>query len=144
MKVSSWHSHLPLGTILILLGELVPKIEARCVSQSINSDQPVLEFLRKVTMVGILPPPQPILIRKFQWSEASVVWFSSLLWGQIYLASSNYLGMFNGTQVKLFFIKPSIKEGRLKNALGNAVGGVIDRLSTANTTNTTNTNASTK
>jgi len=92
-------------------------------------------------MVGILPPPQPILIRKFQWSEASVVWFSSLLWGQIYLASSNYLGVFNGTQVKLFFVKPSIREGRLKNALGNAVGGVqgvIDRLSTTNSTNSAN------
>ncbi|CAI2180637.1 19593_t:CDS:10 [Funneliformis geosporum] len=139
--VSSWHSHFPLGTILILLGELVPKIEDICVSRSINSDQPVLEFLRKVTMVGILPPPQPILIRKFQWSEASVVWFSSLLWGQIYLASSNYLGIFNGTQVKLFFIKPPIREGRLKNAIGNAVGGVqgvIDRLSTANTANPVN------
>ncbi|CAG8593787.1 3735_t:CDS:10 [Funneliformis mosseae] len=139
--VSSWHSHFPLGTILILLGELVPKIEDICVSRSINSDQPVLEFLRKVTMVGILPPPQPILIRKFQWSEASVVWFSSLLWGQIYLASSNYLGIFNGTQVKLFFIKPPIREGRLKNALGNAVGGVqgvIDRLSTANPANPAN------
>ncbi|CAG8640195.1 11015_t:CDS:10 [Rhizophagus irregularis] len=122
--VSSWHSHLPLGTILILLGELIPKIEDICISQSINSDQPVLEFLRKATMVGILPPPQSILIRKFQWSEASVVWFSSLLWGQIYLASSNYLGVFNGTHVKLFLVKPSTKEGRLKNALGNAVGGV--------------------
>ncbi|RIA98985.1 high-temperature-induced dauer-formation protein [Glomus cerebriforme] len=144
--VSSWHSHLPLGTILILLGELIPKIEAICVSQSINSDQPVLEFLRKITMVGILPPPQSILIRKFQWSEASVVWFSSLLWGQIYLAASNYLGVFNGTQVKLFFVKPSVREGRLKNALGNAVGGVqgvIDRLSTPNTPNTTNTTTNT-
>ncbi|CAJ0753766.1 6874_t:CDS:10 [Entrophospora sp. SA101] len=89
--VSSWHSNLQIGTILLLLSELIPKVQSMCMTQSITTDQEVLEYLKSVTLVGILPLPQPILIRQFLWSEASVVWFSSILWGQIYLASSNHL-----------------------------------------------------
>ncbi|CAG8439428.1 1323_t:CDS:10 [Ambispora leptoticha] len=131
--VSSWHSNLPLGTIIILLSELVPQVQSLCGAQSHSSEQEVLEFLRSVTLVGILPQPQAVSPHHFLWSEASVVWFSSLLWGQIYLAGSN-LGVFNGTQVKLFLIKTTIKEDRIKNALGTAVGGVqgvIGRITTA-------------
>ncbi|CAG8509868.1 1865_t:CDS:10 [Ambispora gerdemannii] len=137
--VSLWHSNLPLNTMLILLSELVPQVQSLCGAQSHSSEQEVLEFLRSVTLVGILPQPQPVSPHHFLWSEASVVWFSSLLWGQIYLAGSN-LGVFNGTQVKLFLIKTTIKEDRIKNALGTAVGGVqgvIDRFTTATTTTTT-------
>ncbi|KAG9288895.1 hypothetical protein G9A89_019517 [Geosiphon pyriformis] len=135
--VSSWHSNLPLGTLLVLLSELVPKVQSLCGSQSYSTEYEVLDFLRSVTLVGILPPPQPILTRQFLWSEASVVWFSSLLWGQVYLAGSNYLGVFNGTHVKLFLIKTTVKEDKIKNPLGTAVGGVqgvLDRF-TPNTTN---------
>ncbi|CAG8738664.1 13751_t:CDS:10, partial [Cetraspora pellucida] len=130
--VSAWHPHLPFGTIRVLLRELVPKVKSMCASQSITTDQGVLEFLRTTSLVGILSPPQSLFIRKFQWSEASVVWFASVLWAQVYLASSSYLGIFNGTNVKLFLVKSSTKEGgqRLKNAIGSAVSegvqGVFD------------------
>ncbi|KAF0344411.1 ubp5 interacting protein ftp10 [Gigaspora margarita] len=138
--VSSWHPHLPFGTIQVLLRELVPKVKSMCASQSITTDQKVLDFLRTTSLVGILSPPQPIFIRKFQWSEASVVWFASMLWAQVYLASSSHLGIFNGTNVKLFLVKSSTKEGqRLKNAIGSAVSegvqGVFDRLAPNNTIN---------
>ncbi|CAG8457531.1 3335_t:CDS:10 [Racocetra persica] len=155
--VSSWHPQLPFGTIRVLLSELVPKVKSMCASQSITTDQGVLEFLRTTSLIGILSPPQSLFIRKFQWSEASVVWFASMLWAQVYLASLSHLGIFNGTNVKLFLVKPSTKEGqRLKNAIGSAVSegvqGVFDRLASNNTnsnvsnsttvnTNTTDNNA---
>ncbi|KAF7723641.1 hypothetical protein EC973_001783 [Apophysomyces ossiformis] len=106
--VSKWHSELPLLPILTLLDNLIPQVEEMCTTQSLTTDQQVLDFLRGVTLVGILPPPQPIFIRKFQWGEALVIWFRSMLWGQAYVSSISVYGPWNGTQVKLFQIKQQI------------------------------------
>ncbi|CAH1768928.1 16607_t:CDS:1, partial [Entrophospora sp. SA101] len=61
--------------------------------------------------------------------------------------SSNYLGVFNGTLVKLFLVKPTSKEGRFKNAIDNAVREVINRpvspISTTTTTTSSTNNKST-
>ncbi|KAI7852075.1 high-temperature-induced dauer-formation protein-domain-containing protein, partial [Circinella umbellata] len=85
--VSQWHSQLPLHPILVLLEHLVPQVQTLCSTQALTSDAQVLEFLRGMTLVGILPAPQPIFIRKFRWGEALVIWFRSMLWGQAYVAS---------------------------------------------------------
>ncbi|CAG8556077.1 1200_t:CDS:10 [Paraglomus brasilianum] len=113
--VSSWHTNLPIGNILILLADLVPKVQQYCLTKSLISDYEVLDFLRKITLVGILPPPQPIYTRRFQWSEASVVWFSSVLWGQVYIAANSHLGVYNGTHVNLFSVKSDVKEESKKD-----------------------------
>ncbi|KAG0175125.1 hypothetical protein DFQ30_000608 [Apophysomyces sp. BC1015] len=106
--VSKWHSELQLQPILTMLDNLIPQVEEMCTTQSLTTDQQVLDFLRTVTLVGILPPPQPIFIRKFQWGEALVIWFRSMLWGQAYVSSISSYGPWNGTQVKLFQIKQQI------------------------------------
>jgi hypothetical protein len=102
---------------------LVPKVQQYCLSNALKSDYEVLDFLRNVTLIGILPPPQPIFTRRFQWSEASVVWFSSVLWGQVYIAANGYLGVYNGTLVSLFSVKTDIKdESKKDNGKDNRVG----------------------
>jgi High-temperature-induced dauer-formation protein len=88
-----------------MLDHLVPQVTELCSTQSLTSDAQVLEFLRKVTLVGILPHPQPIHIRRFQWGEALVIWFRSMLWGQAYVFSLTGNGVWNGTNIKLFQIK---------------------------------------
>ncbi|KAI9026658.1 high-temperature-induced dauer-formation protein-domain-containing protein [Phycomyces nitens] len=105
---SRWHSQLPLQTILLLLEQLVPQVEAKCAAESLTTDAQVLEFLRQITLVGILPHPQPIFIRKFQWGEALFIWFRSMLWGQAYISSISEYSPWNGTQVKLFQIKQQL------------------------------------
>ncbi|KAI7863832.1 high-temperature-induced dauer-formation protein-domain-containing protein [Spinellus fusiger] len=100
-----WYSQLSLQTTLLLLEHLVPQVEAKCATEALTTDAQVLEFLRQITLVGILPHPQPIFIRKFQWGEALFIWFRSMLWGQAYVSSIAEYGAWNGTQVKLFQIK---------------------------------------
>lgn len=103
--VDSWKPMLPMGPVLMMLDHLVPQVKDLCTSQSLTSDALVLDFLRKVTLVGILPHPQPIHIRHFQWGEALVIWFRSMLWGQAYVFSLSGAGVWNGTNIKLFQIK---------------------------------------
>ncbi|KAH8554602.1 high-temperature-induced dauer-formation protein-domain-containing protein [Umbelopsis sp. PMI_123] len=106
--IDSWKPALPLTPILLMLDHLVPQVTELCSSQSLTSDAQVLEFLRKVTLVGILPHPQPIHIRRFQWGEALVIWFRSMLWGQAYVFSLSGSGVWNGTNIKLFQIKHEV------------------------------------
>ncbi|ORZ03659.1 high-temperature-induced dauer-formation protein-domain-containing protein [Syncephalastrum racemosum] len=108
--VQSWQKHLPLEPLLVLLEHLTPQVEALCSTQTLTSDGQVLEFLRNNTLVGILPPPQAIFIRKFRWGEALVIWFRSMLWGQAYVSSITEYCPWNGTQVKLFQIKQQLAD----------------------------------
>ncbi|RUS19921.1 high-temperature-induced dauer-formation protein-domain-containing protein [Endogone sp. FLAS-F59071] len=103
--VSTWLPKLPLATVLTLLNHLVPQVEDLCSTQSLTTDGQVLEFLRSATLVGIVPPPHSVQVRRFLWGEALVIWFRSLLWGQAYVASLASFGVWNGTNIKLFQIK---------------------------------------
>ncbi|KAJ3015601.1 cell wall biogenesis protein [Thoreauomyces humboldtii] len=111
-----WHSHLPLHTILTLLDTLAPTIEQLCVEKGINDDRKVLEFLESGTLVGVLPVPHPIYVRKFVASVGIRVWFCGWFWGCVYM-KSNGMGageaakicppIWTGTQIRLFTVKMS-------------------------------------
>jgi hypothetical protein len=116
--IDSWKPTLPIGPVLMMLDHLVPQVKDLCSTQSLTSDAQVLEFLRKVTLVGILPHPQPIHIRRFQWGEALVIWFRSMLWGQAYVFSLSSAGVWNGTNIKLFQIKHETSQSKA-DASGN-------------------------
>ena len=45
----------------------------------------VVEFLERYTLVGLLPVPHPILIRKYQPNAYTGIWFTTYIWGVIYL-----------------------------------------------------------
>ena len=83
---------------MALIHELKSQLESQ------QSHEQLLEFLTNVS-TDKLPPAHPVVIRKFQWSEPSVIWFRSMLWGQAYVASVSSYGPWNNTQVKLFHIK---------------------------------------
>ncbi|KAJ3186023.1 hypothetical protein HDU85_000937 [Gaertneriomyces sp. JEL0708] len=79
-----WHAHLPLQTLLILLDALSPTVESMIQSQSITDDKPIIDFLNSGTLVGLLPLPHPISVRRWHGGEATRVWITSYIWGGIF------------------------------------------------------------
>jgi hypothetical protein len=93
----------------------------------------IIAYLRSADLKDVLPPASPALARKFlvrsiplsriylsmmqiaddiyfmcpgeQFSPTSLVWLTSLLWGEVYVSGMSPVGLWNGTQVKLFGVK---------------------------------------
>ncbi|KAI9272408.1 high-temperature-induced dauer-formation protein-domain-containing protein [Helicostylum pulchrum] len=100
-----WKEKLPLDCILRVVKHLVPKVEEKCVDNNTSLEE-IIEFLKTVDIHEILDvQSQHTFIRKFQWGEALVIWFRSMMWGQNYVSSMREYGAWNGTHVKLFQIK---------------------------------------
>uniref|UniRef100_A0AAY3ZZC1 Uncharacterized protein n=1 Tax=Denticeps clupeoides TaxID=299321 RepID=A0AAY3ZZC1_9TELE len=89
--VLSWKSKLPLQTIMRLLQVLVPQVEKICIDKGLTDESEILKFLQHGTLVGLLPVPHPILIRKYQASAGTGMWFRTYMWGVVYL---RYVGSF--------------------------------------------------
>eukprot|EP00039_Didymoeca_costata_P032944 m.40020 g.40020 ORF g.40020 m.40020 type:complete len:749 (+) comp9618_c0_seq1:158-2404(+) len=84
--LESWRSKLPLLPIQIMLDVLVPNVEKLCADKSKTvSETEILEFLKKGTLVGLLPVPDPIRIRKYQWVPSSSKWFMLYFWSLVFL-----------------------------------------------------------
>ncbi|KAJ1489412.1 Dymeclin, partial [Baffinella frigidus] len=67
--VKSWASTLPLQPCLRIMQHLLPQLEQFCTTGNVNDETIVIDFLKTTTMVGLLPVPHPILIRKYQQNE---------------------------------------------------------------------------
>lgn len=53
--------------------------------RGLTDESEILKFLQHGTLVGLLPVPHPILIRKYQANSGTTMWFRTYLWGVIYL-----------------------------------------------------------
>ncbi|VDM17585.1 unnamed protein product [Hydatigera taeniaeformis] len=111
--VSTWHEKLPLQTIMRLLQVLVPQVEKifkiYCDQNpsgdaSLKDEPEILKFLQNGTLVGLLPVPHPILIRKYQSNVGTTVWFRTYIWGVVYLRNSDPPIWFD-TNVRLFEVQ---------------------------------------
>ncbi|XP_048026767.1 protein HID1b [Megalobrama amblycephala] len=102
--VLSWKSKLPLQTIMRLLQVLVPQVEKICIDRGLTDESEILKFLQHGTLVGLLPVPHPILIRKYQANEGTALWFRTYMWGIIYLRTVDPPVWYD-TDVKLFEIQ---------------------------------------
>lgn len=102
--VLSWKSKLPLQTIMRLLQVLVPQVEKICIDKGLTDESEILRFLQHGTLVGLLPVPHPILIRKYQANEGTALWFRTYMWGIIYLRNVDPPVWYD-TDVKLFEIQ---------------------------------------
>ncbi|KAK0064861.1 protein HID1 [Biomphalaria pfeifferi] len=102
--VQSWKQKLPLQTIMRMLQVLVPQVEKICIDKGLTDETEILKFLQHGTLVGLLPVPHPILIRKYQANSGTTMWFRTYLWGVIYLR--NFVPpIWYDTNVKLFEIQ---------------------------------------
>ena len=102
--IRSWKSRLPIRTIMTLIEKMIPEIEKFCKdSDASSSEEEVLSFLNKTTLVGVLPVPHPILIRKYQTNLQTDLWVTTYIWGLIYL--KNLLPpIFDASSIKLFIV----------------------------------------
>ncbi|KAJ0058124.1 hypothetical protein NL108_007409, partial [Boleophthalmus pectinirostris] len=83
--ILSWKCKLPLQTIMRLLQVLVPQVEKICIDKGLTDESEILKFLQHGTLVGLLPVPHPILIRKYQANAGTAMWFRTYMWGVVYL-----------------------------------------------------------
>uniref|UniRef100_A0A3P8Y2S7 HID1 domain containing b n=1 Tax=Esox lucius TaxID=8010 RepID=A0A3P8Y2S7_ESOLU len=103
-SVVSWKSKLPLQTIMRLLQVLVPQVEKICIDKGLTDESEILRFLHHGTLVGLLPVPHPILIRKYQANAGTAMWFRTYMWGVIYLRNVDP-PIWYDTDVRLFEIQ---------------------------------------
>uniref|UniRef100_H3GU31 Dymeclin n=1 Tax=Phytophthora ramorum TaxID=164328 RepID=H3GU31_PHYRM len=102
--LSAWKKKLPLTTSLRLLQYLIPQLEDACQKAGGSLDEDaMLYFLRTTTMVGLLPVPHPIVIRKYQINQFTHLWFTTFTWGVIFLRNQ-VLPLFDGGAITLFTI----------------------------------------
>ncbi|KAF9452228.1 hypothetical protein P691DRAFT_795201 [Macrolepiota fuliginosa MF-IS2] len=121
---------LPLDCVLLVISELLPKIQEIQTSRKAMSATAVIDFLANVALEHILPPPPPAVARRFIWSDASIVWLTSLLWGEIYVRGMTPLGIWNATNVRLFYVKHTqVQQRQLTDTVTNVVGGLLRRTS---------------
>ncbi|XP_037522528.1 protein HID1 [Rhipicephalus sanguineus] len=102
--VASWKQKLPLQTIMRLLQVLVPQVEKICIDKGLTDESEILKFLQHGTLVGLLPVPHPILIRKYQSNAGTTMWFRTYMWGLIYLRNVDP-PIWYDTEVRLFEIQ---------------------------------------
>jgi len=67
-------------------------------------EQQVVTFLHSTTMVGLLPVPHPIVIRKYQPNRFTCLWFTAFQWGVIFMHNQT-VPLFDGEFVKLFMVQ---------------------------------------
>uniref|UniRef100_A0A672FQ87 Protein HID1-like n=1 Tax=Salarias fasciatus TaxID=181472 RepID=A0A672FQ87_SALFA len=103
-KVMSWKCKLPLQTIMRLLQVLVPQVEKICIDKGLTDESEILKFLQHGTLVGLLPVPHPILIRKYQANAGTAMWFRTYMWGVVYLRNVDP-PIWYDTDVRLFEIQ---------------------------------------
>ncbi|ELU43067.1 Hid1 domain-containing protein [Rhizoctonia solani AG-1 IA] len=135
--VSSWQRGLPLDVVQIAIAELAPKIhELQASGNRASSTAAILDLLRSANLNHVLPPPGPLAPRKFHWSDASLVWLNSLLWGEIYVRGTTPLSIWNGTNVRLFGVKHTPQPRRVADTVQTVMGGFWGGASGAGSSNT--------
>lgn len=94
---------LPLQTLQCLIEYLNPQLEVLCVEKEVTDQQEVLRFLKATTLVGILPVPHPIVIRTYQASPYTAMWFTSYMWGVIFTRSQR-MPLYDWKKIRLVTI----------------------------------------
>jgi hypothetical protein len=105
--VAEIKSSLPLETITRLLSHLVPVVDDIIDSnQGAVDESDLLRVLADITMVGLLPVPHPIIVRKYQPNQYTALWCTAFLWGVVFLRNQNP-PVFDGGAVSLFHVSNS-------------------------------------
>lgn len=73
-------------------------------NRGLTDESEILKFLQHGTLVGLLPVPHPILIRRYQANAGTTAWFRTYMWGVIYLRNVEP-PIWYDTDVKLFEIQ---------------------------------------
>lgn len=91
-----------LQTVLCLVDFLTVEVE-KCKKDDVIEQAEVLKYLKGTTMVGILPVPHPIVIRSYQASTYTAMWFTSYMWGVIFTRSQR-MPLYDWQKIRLVVI----------------------------------------
>jgi len=106
--VKELKSHIPLETLDRLLSTLMPKVDGLMkTSDGVIDEKEIIAFIHSSTVVGLLPVPHPLIIRKYQPNPYTDSWFTSYLWGVVFLRNQR-LPIFDGESIKLFSVNGSL------------------------------------
>eukprot|EP01134_Creolimax_fragrantissima_P005454 CFRG5454T1 len=101
--IQSWKASIPLSTSLILVRSLGPKVDDYC-ERNDTSESDIVDLLKAGTIVGLLPRPSQIYLRKYQPERYDGPWLAAFLWGLMYVKYRKP-GLWLQTSVKLFEVK---------------------------------------
>lgn len=102
--ITELRSNLPLETVNRLLQHLVPVVDDMCQRKNGVVDEiEILEVFKDITMVGLLPVPHAIVIRKYQPNQYTSIWFTAFMWGVVFLRSQKP-PIFDGKCIELFAV----------------------------------------
>ena len=141
---------LPLDPVMLVISELLPRVhDLQASLNKANTTPAIMDFLASANLTHVLPHPQSVTPRRFvvspgdsswgraakltiptsQWSDASIIWLASLIWGEVYVRGTAPLAIWNGTNVRLFYVKHSQVQGRgqITETVTNAIGGLLGR-----------------
>eukprot|EP00930_Biecheleria_cincta_P045682 TRINITY_DN31487_c0_g1_i1.p1 TRINITY_DN31487_c0_g1~~TRINITY_DN31487_c0_g1_i1.p1 ORF type:complete len:830 (+),score=154.48 TRINITY_DN31487_c0_g1_i1:247-2490(+) len=93
----------PLQALTCLIQHLNPDIEVLCRENEVTDQDEVLRYLKSTTLVGILPVPHPIVIRTYQASTYTSMWFTSYMWGVIFTRSQR-MPLYDWKKIRLVMI----------------------------------------
>ena len=100
--LSDFKEKMPLETVKRLLQHLTPVIDEIIQRKDgIVDEREILSILKNVTMVGLLPVPHAIVIRKYQPNQYTSLWWTAYLWGIIFVGNQS-LPIFDGNAIELF------------------------------------------
>lgn len=100
--LAEFKENMPFETISRLLQHLVPVIDDVIDRKDgVVDEGEILDVLKNVTMVGLLPVPHAIVIRKYQPNQYTSLWFTAYLWGVVFLGNQ-VLPIFDGESIELF------------------------------------------
>ncbi|KDQ59485.1 hypothetical protein JAAARDRAFT_126665 [Jaapia argillacea MUCL 33604] len=127
--VTSWQQGLPLDPIMLVISELYPKLQEMQASRSKPATTgAIIDFLASATLKDVLPPAPPLAPRRFIWSDASIIWLTSLIWGEIYVRGMAPLGIWNSTNVRLFYVKHTqTPQRQISETVSHVMGGLLGR-----------------
>jgi hypothetical protein len=100
-----------LNTLMRLLRHLVPQVTELAAGGGRGGDGgaldelQVINFIKRTTMVGLLPVPHPIIIRKYQPNKYTCLWFTAFQWGVVFMHNQTPVPLFDGKHVKLFVVQ---------------------------------------
>ena len=95
-------------------------------------------FLDDPAIQPIVSEPSPIRVHSFEWSPLSMGWYESLLWGFVFSsemvvgtasgATPGTVGVWNGTNIRLFKVQEAATQGPTLLAPKGAVDAVGSNL----------------
>jgi len=93
---------LPMETVTRLLQHLVPVVDEIVRRKNgLVDEQEILQALNEMTMVGLLPVPHPIIVRRYEPNAYTALWFTAFMWGVIFIRHQS-LPLFDGDCIELF------------------------------------------